>query len=175
MLRSIVGWLVAAPILVAMLLAGCSNEPATPSLDGSAPLATGTPQRIPTATPTPFAIPTAARVAVPPPITPRTGPPDRAALVALYEATGGPNWENSRNWLSERPLSEWYGVSTDGDGRVIGLHLYENGLSGSIPAQLGSLSNLEQLRLSGNSTLSGPLPRIVYRPNLAERAVVGWH
>ena len=30
--------------------------------------------------------------------------PDRAALVALYNATGGPNWVNSENWLSDAPL-----------------------------------------------------------------------
>ena len=26
---------------------------------------------------------------------------DREALVALYNATGGPNWERNDNWLSE--------------------------------------------------------------------------
>ena len=53
MLRSIVGWLVAAPVLVAMLLAGCSNEPATPTVEGPAPVATEPPQHTPTATPIP--------------------------------------------------------------------------------------------------------------------------
>ncbi len=65
MLRSIVGWLVVAPILVAMLLVGCSNEPATPTLDGSAPVATETPQHTPTATPMPVAIPTSTATPTP--------------------------------------------------------------------------------------------------------------
>ena len=39
-----------------------------------------------------------------------------------------------------------------------GLYLFTNQLSGEIPPELGSLSNLRQLRLSGNSSLSGPLP-----------------
>ena len=32
---------------------------------------------------------------------------DRAALVALYNATGGANWTDNTNWLSDEPLSEW--------------------------------------------------------------------
>ena len=35
---------------------------------------------------------------------------DREALVALYNATDGENWENSDNWLSGAPLGEWEGV-----------------------------------------------------------------
>ena len=42
---------------------------------------------------------------------------DRAALVALYDATGGANWANNTNWLSTEALSEWHGVQTDGNGR----------------------------------------------------------
>ena len=46
--------------------------------------------------------------------------PDGAALAALYEATDGPNWVNSDNWLTDRPLNEWYGVETE-HGRVVSL------------------------------------------------------
>ena len=38
--------------------------------------------------------------------------PDRAALVALYEATDGPNWVSNEGWLTDAPLGEWYGVDT---------------------------------------------------------------
>ena len=48
---------------------------------------------------------------------------DRAALVALYNATDGPNWIDNTNWLSEAPLGEWYGVETDPSGRVVELVL----------------------------------------------------
>ncbi len=81
---------------------------------------------------------------------------DRSALVALYNATNGPNWERDDNWLSNRPLGEWYGVRTDGIGRVSSLNLRGNQLSGSIPSELGSLNNLESLWLSGG--LSGSIP-----------------
>ena len=76
---------------------------------------------------------------------------DKAALVALYNATDGPNWENNRNWLSDRPIGEWSGVSTDADGRVTVLSLDGNQLSGSIPSELGNLANLEYCRSATTS------------------------
>ena len=82
---------------------------------------------------------------------------DRAALVALYNVTNGSSWLVDTNWLSNRPLGEWYGVSTDADGRVTGLSLGDNQLSGSIPSELGNLANLEHLLLGGNQ-LSGCVP-----------------
>ena len=82
---------------------------------------------------------------------------DRAALVALYNATGGANWTNNTNWLSNEALSEWYGVATDATGRVTELHLSGNELSGAIPAELENLTNLQELHLSGNE-LSGVIP-----------------
>ena len=44
--------------------------------------------------------------------------PDRAALVALYNAADGPNWWNSTNWLSAAPIWEWEGVTVDAEDRV---------------------------------------------------------
>ena len=82
---------------------------------------------------------------------------DRAALVAIYNATGGANWGNNRNWLSNAPMGEWHGVTTDSDGRVTHLDLRSNQLTGEIPAELGSLSNLTNLNLSRNQ-LTGSIP-----------------
>ena len=82
---------------------------------------------------------------------------DREALTALYNATGGPDWYKNGGWLSEGPLDAWYGVTTDGDGRVVELVLYVNDLSGEIPPELGSLVKLMYLELHSNE-LSGEIP-----------------
>ena len=101
----------------------------------------------------------------------------RAALVALYEATDGPNWVNSDGWLTDAPLGEWYGVTTDVAGRVVGLDLTgdwisrtPHGLSGSIPTELGNLASLTRLHLSNNS-LTGLIP--VELANLASLTELG--
>ena len=82
---------------------------------------------------------------------------DREALVALYNATDGPNWANENYWLSGASIGEWYGVTTDDNGRVTWLWLHGNQLSGEIPPELSNLSNLEGLSLSDNR-LSGEIP-----------------
>ncbi len=81
---------------------------------------------------------------------------DRAALVALYNATGGANWDNNTNWLSPAPMSVWYGVTVAG-GRVIELHLGDNELTGTMPTELGHLANLRELWLYSNE-LTGAIP-----------------
>ena len=94
---------------------------------------------------------------------------DRAALVALYNATGGPDWDRNTNWLSDEPLSAWYGVQrTDNGGRVTHLNLSENGLTGQLPPALGNLSNLEELSLLYNQ-LTGQLP-----PELGNLSNLKW-
>ena len=83
---------------------------------------------------------------------------DRAALVALYNATDGPNWDNSINWLEDSWLEDWHGVTTDATtGRMVSLDLRRNSLTGSIPPELGNLAYLELLYLNDNQ-LSGPIP-----------------
>ncbi len=82
---------------------------------------------------------------------------DRAALVALYDSTDGANWDDNTNWNGSAAIGTWYGVTTDAAGRVVSLDLGFNSLSGSIPAELGDLTNLENLYLSGND-LSGSIP-----------------
>ena len=53
---------------------------------------------------------------------------DRAALLALYNAMDGANWRIDWNWLSEKPIRRWHGVTTNGNGRVTALRLSGNGL-----------------------------------------------
>ena len=86
-----------------------------------------------------------------------TGATDRAALTALYNATGGPSWTRRDNWLSSNPLSDWYGVRVDTDGRVTSLALGGNNLTDSLPSQIGDLTSLGILQLYNNK-LTGPIP-----------------
>ena len=83
---------------------------------------------------------------------------DREALEALYDATGGADWTLAANWKTELPLDSWTGVTVDEDsGRVTGLALVDNGLTGPIPAALAGLRRLEELDLRRNG-LTGPIP-----------------
>ena len=86
---------------------------------------------------------------------------DRAALEVLYHATGGDDWQDNTNWLSDEPLDEWYGVGT-GNGRVDGLSLGNNNLEGQIPAAIGLLDDLFLLDLRGNP-IAGQIPAAVGR------------
>ena len=87
---------------------------------------------------------------------------DRAALMALYNSTDGANWTTNTNWGSAEPLSAWYQVSVNADGRVTTLGptipiCGGNNLVGTLPAALGNLDQMEQLSLCDNQ-LSGSIP-----------------
>lgn len=83
--------------------------------------------------------------------------PDMMALIALYNATDGENWRNNDRWLSEAPLESWSGVETDVDGRVTGLTLASNRLSGTLPPEIGDLTELRVVHLQYNR-ISGTIP-----------------
>jgi len=78
---------------------------------------------------------------------------DRAALVALFNGTGGDGWFTAWGWKTSTHPDRWHGVVTDSSGRVTGIDLsgpFGNGLTGSIPEEVGRLSELVRLDLSGN-------------------------
>lgn len=69
---------------------------------------------------------------------------DSTALMAIYNACGGPNWANA-NWSSPN-LADWTGVRID-DGRVVFLDLDRQNLINEIPDDIYDLTGLEILRL----------------------------
>jgi len=81
--------------------------------------------------------------------------PEYDALVALYNSTDGENWANGWALPTDEPCA-LYGVTCQ-DGHVTELDLGSNQLTGSIPLQLGNLTNLSYLSLRENQ-LTGSIP-----------------
>ncbi len=87
--------------------------------------------------------------------------PDRRALLSIFDALGGSGWRNSRNWGTDAPLNEWHGVAADSKGNVLALELSNNGLTGTIPPEIGALGALQELLLGSsgrNAALTGSIP-----------------
>ena len=97
---------------------------------------------------------------------------DRDALIAFYEATNGEEWFTDTNWGSAEAIDSWHGVETNADGRVVGLRLPHNGLSGQLPARLADLTELVALDLS-YSDFTGGLPEEVGGLRALERLRCG--
>ncbi len=80
---------------------------------------------------------------------------ERDALIALYNATDGANWDDNTGWLSA-DVSTWFGVTVSGCN-VIDIALPGNNLVGTLPPEIGNLTFLEGLDLGANQ-LSGGIP-----------------
>jgi len=80
----------------------------------------------------------------------------RRVLTAFYEATGGSSWKDNTNWLTEAPVSAWYGTVVDQQGRLTALDLRQNGLQGPSPVEMGQLVDLVRIDVRENQ-LSGRL------------------
>ena len=81
---------------------------------------------------------------------------EREALIALYNATDGDNWTDNTNWCTDKPLSEWAGISCR-NGRVSSIYLSYGNMVGQLPEELGNLTELEYISFYGNK-LSGEIP-----------------
>ena len=85
------------------------------------------------------------------------------ALSDFYEATGGANWNGNDNWLSDKPLNDWFGLNTytTGLGYVQTMDLSYNNLRGTLPSSFAKLmDNAINLDISQNY-LSGAIPEEV--------------
>lgn len=86
-------------------------------------------------------------------------PGDSLALVALYQSADGANWNTP--WNLNQPMDTWAGVSLNAGGCVNILDLELDGLDGTLPAELGNLSNISIINLSNNPNLVGPIPNSI--------------
>lgn len=100
---------------------------------------------------------------------------DRKALIDLYNATGGDNWNNNNGWLEGNPSNNWYGVQVNSSGRVIQIKLNGTGfgqdgvhggnnLNGVLPESIGNLKELRYLNLKHNF-IEGEIPSSIGNMN----------
>ena len=70
------------------------------------------------------------------------------ALIAFYNAMDGPHWNNATNWCSDKPLNEWFGITTDPEsGRVTEIDFNENNLQGALPSEMSNLKQIKSLKI----------------------------
>jgi hypothetical protein len=92
---------------------------------------------------------------------------ERFVLANFYFATNGPSWTNQYDFLSKKDVCEWNDGGAGGDnhygvfceqGKVYQLNFNQNGLSGTIPEDIGLLSNTREFRVEDNA-IGGIIPK----------------
>ena len=86
---------------------------------------------------------------------------ERAALMAIFNALDGPNWESHGYWGTEAPVTRWPKVMCDENGHVVSLNLNDPRIKGSLPPEIGNLPYLTDLNMGGpyvDCHFTGSLP-----------------
>ena len=87
---------------------------------------------------------------------------EKQALIDFYYSTGGDNWINKDNWLSDDDVCKWYGIVCSlyeigsEECYVFSISLPKNNLVGKINDSFDRLQNLTYLKLSGNQLTELP-------------------
>jgi len=83
----------------------------------------------------------------------------RYIMCVLHFATNGDFWNKKSNWLNaERSECDWYGITCDNENnRIKRIDLSENNITGTLPNEIASLSNLVTLNMSYDD-ISGTIP-----------------
>lgn len=81
----------------------------------------------------------------------------RYLLFVLYLQWEGDNWESNTGWMTESSECNWHGVTCI-DGFVVQLELPVNNIRGKIERELFLLDSLEKINLYDNVKLVGSLP-----------------
>lgn len=96
---------------------------------------------------------------------------ERSILKSFYKALDGDEWEHKENWLSDKPLNEWYGITTDEEGKVVKIQLSDT-MIGKVPANLKHLKRLQYLHL--NCITGGISLEVNKYPSLKELRLNGY-
>jgi Leucine-rich repeat (LRR) protein len=84
----------------------------------------------------------------------------RFVLAIFYFACGGTKWsmpEEEHYLESSVNECEWYGIACDDNQTVIGLHLDNSSIVGTLPTELAMLRNVQELNIDANQIV-GPIP-----------------
>lgn len=102
------------------------------------------------------------------------GHPDYDALLAFFNSTNGPNWNNP--WDITAPIEAWdvpgnldFDPVTD---RVTNITLNNRGLTGTIPPEIGDLTELNTLFLFQNN-ITGDIPDELWTLSNMETLIIG--
>lgn len=105
-------------------------------------------------------------------------------LKSFYEKTGGDQWHNNENWLSDKPYSEWYGIKSGLYlNYITSFYLRNNILKGPFPEEVADIMDqfvfdndnrnvFHEFNLNRNY-LYGPIPdKVKNHPHWNE---LGWY
>jgi len=93
---------------------------------------------------------------------------ERYTLAYFYFSMKGQDWREKENWLSDKPVCEWQGLTARScPGPILEMNLYFNQLTGSIPSEIGNLNSLQYLYLDENQ-LAGSIPSEIGNLNSLE-------
>ncbi|MFK8161245.1 MAG: T9SS type A sorting domain-containing protein [Lewinella sp.] len=87
--------------------------------------------------------------------------PDYSSLEKFYAATEGDSWSNNDGWLTDCEPCSWTGIGCDENDRVTSIILRGNGLTGTLPTEIGDFEHLLRINLAYNE-VGGELPASLF-------------
>jgi Leucine-rich repeat (LRR) protein len=81
-------------------------------------------------------------------------------LMDLFQDSNGKQWSIRTNWGSDRPLSDWHGITLNSKGYVKKIVIHNNNIDGCIPDSIRGLQYLQVLDLRFNC-INGCIPESI--------------